>query len=130
MGPSGISLSQELAQKDEQVSFLFPFHPSSLTHTSSQIASLESRIQAHTQRTTHIHTRLLSTLDTLDAIQYTHAQEMSAVVKGKKRAEEALKRYVGVVKSAEVERDDMRDAVLKLVEKGALYVLFFFFYCF
>ncbi|EDR02802.1 uncharacterized protein LACBIDRAFT_332100 [Laccaria bicolor S238N-H82] len=92
MGPSGMSLSQKLAQKDEQ------------------IASLESRIQAHTLRTTHIHTRLLSTLDTLDAIQLTHAQEMSAVVKGKKRAEEALKRYVGVVRSAEVERDDMRDA--------------------
>ena len=40
-------------------------------------------------------------------------------MKGKKRAEEALKRYVGVVRSAEVERDDMRDAVMKLVEKGA-----------
>ena len=39
-------------------------------------------------------------------------------MKGKKRAEEALKRYVGVVRSAEVERDDMRDAVMKLVEKG------------
>lgn len=38
-------------------------------------------------------------------------------MKGKKRAEEALKRYVGVVRSAEVERDDMRDAVMKLVEK-------------
>ena len=41
-------------------------------------------------------------------------------MKGKKRAEEALKRYVGVVRSAEAERDDMRDAVMKLVEKGAL----------
>ena len=44
---------------------------------------------------------------------------MSAAVKGKKRAEEALKRYVDVVRSAEVERDDMRDAVMKLIEKGA-----------
>ena len=41
-------------------------------------------------------------------------------MKGKKRAEEALKRYVGVVRIAEVERDDMRDAVMKLVEKGVL----------
>ena len=57
--------------------------------------------------------RLLSTLDTLNAIQSTHTQEMSATVKGKKRAEE-----VGVARSAEVERDDMRDAVMKLVEKG------------
>ena len=41
-------------------------------------------------------------------------------MKGKKRAEETLKRYVGVVRSAEAERNDMRDAVMKLVEKGAL----------
>ena len=35
-------------------------------------------------------------------------------MKGKKWAEE-----VGVARSAEVERDDMRDVVIKLVEKGA-----------
>lgn len=35
-----------------------------------------------------------------------------------KRLKDKLLRYSSVVKTAELERDDMRDAVLKLVEKG------------
>lgn len=35
-----------------------------------------------------------------------------------KRLKNKLLRYSAIVKMAELERDDMRDAVLKLVEKG------------
>ena len=35
-----------------------------------------------------------------------------------KRLKDELLRYSAVVKTAELERDDMRDAILKLVEKG------------
>ena len=37
MGPSGMSLSQKLAQKDEQVSFLFPFPLFSHPHLSDRL---------------------------------------------------------------------------------------------
>ena len=40
------------------------------------------------------------------------------MVQTNRRLKDKLRRYGSIVKSAELERDDMRDAVLKLVEKG------------
>lgn len=40
------------------------------------------------------------------------------MVQTNRRLKDKLRRYSAIVKSAELERDDMRDAVLKLVEKG------------
>ena len=62
--------------------------------------------------------RLFSTLDTLDVIQSGQNNELDTMAQTNKRLKDKLLRYSSVVKTAELERDDMRDAVLKLVEKG------------
>ncbi|TFK39645.1 hypothetical protein BDQ12DRAFT_63224 [Crucibulum laeve] len=88
-----------------------------LAEKNEQILQLEAKIQAYNARTSHIQTRLLSTLDTLDLMQNTHAEELKSLAQEKRQLEVKLGQYVQIVKSAETERDDMRDAVLQLVEK-------------
>ena len=75
-------------------------------------------MQAYIARTSILQNRLLSTLDTLDVIQSGQNNELDAMTQTNKRLKDKLLRYSAVVKMAELERDDMRDAVLKLVEKG------------
>lgn len=75
-------------------------------------------MQAYIARTSVLQSRLLSTLDTLDVIQSGQNNELDAMTQTNKRLNDKLLRYSAVVKMAELERDDMRDAVLKLVEKG------------
>lgn len=75
-------------------------------------------MQAYIARTSILQNRLLSTLDTLDVIQSGQNNELDAMAQTNKRLKDKLLRYSAVVKTAELERDDMRDAVLKLVEKG------------
>ena len=75
-------------------------------------------MQAYIARTSILQSRLLSTLDTLDVIQSGQNNELDAMAQTNKRLKDKLLRYSAVVKMAELERDDMRDAVLKLVEKG------------
>ena len=75
-------------------------------------------MQAYIARTSILQSRLLSTLDTLDVIQSGQNNELDAMAQANKRLKDKLLRYSAVVKMAELERDDMRDAVLKLVEKG------------
>lgn len=53
-------------------------------------------------------------------MQITHAQEISALEEEIARLKEQLYRYSHFVKEAKEERDDMRDAVMKLVEKGSV----------
>ena len=45
-------------------------------------------------------------------------QELAPVERENSRLKAQLNRYLAVVKAAEAERDDMQDAVLKLIEKG------------
>ena len=75
-------------------------------------------MRAYIARTSILQSRLLSTLDTLDVIQSGQNNELDAMAQINKRIKDKLLRYSAVVKMAELERDDMRDAVLKLVEKG------------
>ena len=75
-------------------------------------------MQAYIARTSILQSRLLSTLDTLDVIQSGQNNELDTMTQTNKRLKDKLFRYSAVVKMAELERDDMRDAVLKLVEKG------------
>lgn len=63
-------------------------------------------------------TRLLSALDTLDVMQSKHSQEFSAWKQHRDRLQAQLNHYINVVKTVELEREDMRDAVLRLVEKS------------
>jgi len=82
--------------------------------------TLETRIQAYITRVSQLQTRLLSTLDTLDQVKNSQAQELIPVERENARLKAQLNRYLAVVKAAEAERDDLRDAVLRLIEKGML----------
>ncbi len=86
----------------------------------TQVALLESHVQAYIVRTSMLQSRLLSTLDELDARDRSHERELSAVEADRHRLKVKLQQYLEFVKSAELERDDMRDAVIRLIEKGRL----------
>jgi len=65
-----------------------------------------------------LQSRLLSTRDTLDVLQRTHQEELLSITTERDRMKRELQQYVYVVESAELELDDMRDAVMKLIEEG------------
>ena len=69
--------------------------------------------------------RLLSALDTLDAIQASHRVELREETHAKERLSKKLDQYLDFVRSVEAEKDDLRDAVIQLVEKGGSLVCFF-----
>jgi flagellar biosynthesis regulator FlaF len=54
----------------------------------------------------------------LDNIQYSHAAELTSETRAKERLSDKLDRYIDVVQAAEMEKEDLRDAVIQLVEKG------------
>ncbi len=86
----------------------------------SQILLLESRIQAYAGRISLLQSRLLATLDTLDVIQTNQAHELSSAASTQASFREQLDEYKKVVEAAELERDDLRDAVSELIKKGGL----------
>ncbi|KAJ6485204.1 hypothetical protein DFH09DRAFT_391604 [Mycena vulgaris] len=61
--------------------------------------------------------RLALALDTLDSVQAFHASDLEAEVKAKERLRDKVSRYLDIAKVAEIERDELRDAVLELTEK-------------
>ena len=81
---------------------------------------LESRIQAYAGRISLLQSRLLATLDTLDVIQTNQAHELSSAARTQANLREQLDEYKKVVEAAELERDDLRDAVNSLIKKGGL----------
>ncbi len=60
------------------------------------------------------------TLDTLDATQLAHTQELMAEQREKEKLAHTVHVYAQSLRSVEAERDDLRDAVSQLVEKGAV----------
>lgn len=74
-------------------------------------------------RLSQMQTRLIATLDELDASRAAHQREMKAERRAKERLSEKLDRYVDEIKRAEAERDEMREVVSILVDKGASRVL-------
>lgn len=104
----------------------------SVCHTSvitfvHQINNLKAQVEAHKTKTGLLQQRLASALASLDYVQNQHLLELASEQLQRKHAEAKLRRYIDVVQAAEVERDDLRDAVMKLVVKGAF--LFFFLRC-
>jgi len=123
MGRRRDQLEILLAKKDEQVRIFFYLSRGSgvymlIISDYIKIEILESRIQAYTTRVSQLQTRLLSTLDALDQVKSLQEQELVPVEHENALLKAQLHQYLAVVKAAEAERDDMRDAVLKLVEKG------------
>jgi hypothetical protein len=100
----------------------------SVCHTSvntfvHQINNLKAQVEAHKTKTGLLQQRLASALASLDYVQNQHLLELASEQLQRKHAEAKLRRYIDVVQAAEAERDDLRDAVMKLVVKGAF--LFF-----
>lgn len=75
-------------------------------------------MQAYVARSSMLQSRLLSTLDSLDVLQRTHQEELSSITTERDGMKMELQRYVETVKTAESKQNDMRDAVMKLIEKG------------
>ena len=74
-------------------------------------------------RISQMQARLMATLDELDASRTAHQREMKAERRAKERLSEKLDRYVDEIRRAEAERDEMREVVSILVEKGACIIL-------
>ncbi|KAL1686712.1 hypothetical protein GGG16DRAFT_63698 [Schizophyllum commune] len=99
MGPTSERYRSLLAEKDEEIS------------------RLQLLQKAHTARTAHAETCLLATLDILDATRAEAAQDAATL----RSANAALSAKIGGVRAAareiEAERDDLRHAVQKLIDR-------------
>ena len=62
--------------------------------------------------------RLIATLDELDASRNAHYSELRSEKRAKEKLSEKLDRYLDEVKRAEAEKNEMREVVSLLVEKG------------
>ncbi|KAJ7719691.1 hypothetical protein DFH07DRAFT_859121 [Mycena maculata] len=83
----------------------------------AEIQALRILLEAHRAQAVGANSRLAMALDTIDAVQALHASELSAEIRDKERLHDTLMRYLDIVKVAEIERDDLRDAVIQLAEK-------------
>ncbi|KAI0028892.1 hypothetical protein K488DRAFT_73397 [Vararia minispora EC-137] len=85
-----------------------------------RLEELKLERDAWASRASVLQARLLSTIDALSSASIKHEQEIADA----QRMQDALHVRVSAARAAlatsEAERDDMRDAVLQLVEKGAL----------
>ncbi|KAJ7215406.1 hypothetical protein GGX14DRAFT_391839 [Mycena pura] len=61
--------------------------------------------------------RLAAALDTLDDVRQQHAEELAEEARVAERLRDRLARYRDVVRVSEVERDNLRDAVVELAER-------------
>ena len=64
-------------------------------------------------------TRLFETLDVLDEMERTHAEQLALNERREAKMKQKMKAYAEVARKAEEETEDMRQAVLKLIDKGA-----------
>jgi chromosome segregation ATPase len=85
-----------------------------------QIYRLKTSLTTLDARTSHLHVRLLETLNTLDCIQSVHSEELDTLAREKFELEQKLRMLQLQLDEATDERDDMRDAVERLVEKGSI----------
>jgi chromosome segregation ATPase len=82
-----------------------------------QIASLRRTNTALRARASHLHTRLLTALDTLDSLQSNHASELNVLHDANAALERRLSSVAELLKETIDERDDLRDAVERFIEK-------------
>lgn len=89
-----------------------------------QIYTLRSSLALLEARTSHLHNRLLATLDTLDDVQYSRSEEIDDLTREKNTLVKRVELMRLELKSANDERENMQDAILRLIEKGSdLYLL-------
>lgn len=80
--------------------------------------ALEARLEAYSARASTAQTRLLKTIDVLDALRSQHALEISAEEQAKMKLVHEVDRLRSVAKNLEVEKDELKDVVEDLIEKG------------
>lgn len=88
-----------------------------------QIATLKLQLEAQIVRCSHLQARLSSALDAMETLQYTHAREIAAERETKVVLNTKVNGLAEYVQRVEEERDELRDAVLALVEKGGCFLV-------
>ncbi|KAG6374509.1 hypothetical protein JVT61DRAFT_4553 [Boletus reticuloceps] len=109
MGPSR-ARDQKLPQDDVKV---------------DRVATLETRLEAYSARASTAHIRLLKTIDVLDSLRTQHALEISAEEQAKLKLVQEVNRWRNMAKDLEVEKDELKDVVEDLIEKGMLEISLF-----
>ncbi len=85
-----------------------------------QIATLELQLKAQEARASLLQSHLSSTLDAMETLKFTHDRNLAAEVKAKHQLNIKLNQFTEYNQAVEKDRDELRDAVLSLVEKGGL----------
>lgn len=83
-----------------------------------QIIHLETQAQLYISQNSLLRTRLNATLDELNTIHTSYNLQIASETCAKKQLSRKLDRYIDFVQDAEAERDDLRDVVNELIEKG------------
>lgn len=119
-------LKSLLASKNAEVlqSLLLRLTPE-LTSASRQIERLNAEILAHSARASNLHTRLLQAFDTLDESQRSHARELGDVENKYARLDRRFRKQTNALKTCAAEKDDLKESVLELVEKGLFPIIRF-----
>ena len=79
---------------------------------------MRKELELCSMRMSQLQTRLVATLDELDASRTTHQRELKTERRAKEKLSEKLDRYVDEIRRTEAERDEMREVVSLLVDKG------------
>ncbi|RXW19858.1 hypothetical protein EST38_g6011 [Candolleomyces aberdarensis] len=80
-------------------------------------SKLDAKLSAYHAKTLRAQTRLFETLDVLDEMERTHAEQLALNERREGRLKQKMKMYAEVARKAGEEMDDMQQAVLKLVDK-------------
>ncbi|KAG9314843.1 hypothetical protein JVU11DRAFT_3939 [Chiua virens] len=83
----------------------------------TSIVALEARLEAYSARASTAHTRLMKTIDVLDALHSQHALEISAEEQAKLKLIHQVDRWRRLAMNLEVEKDELKDVVEDLIEK-------------
>ena len=86
--------------------------------------SHEAQFHTLVAHRSNIQTRLVATFDALDELQSTHTLEIGQLHQQVHKLREKARASKARAKAAEAERDEMREDVEKLVEKGGRIVDF------
>ena len=94
------------------------YHNYHLPHSHGQL-QLETRLTIAQARTAHTTARLLTALDTLDALRAQHADAVETMRHEAELLQSKVRRYARAMERAQKERDEMVEMVQAVVEKGA-----------
>ncbi|KAG6814677.1 hypothetical protein H0H93_012617, partial [Arthromyces matolae] len=93
--------------------------PLKASHRDAQIVFLESQIQIYKTRASLLHQERLLALNTLDEAVLRHQEELEQERSLRLVAQSRLRKVQSLLNATEKERDDCKDVVLQLIDKGA-----------